>query len=312
MSCLAAPVVETVLVIGATSRQGFAVCSALQDTGKFHVYGTSRKAPNQTLEDLGVTTVAFKHGDRKALDEALATAKPTMVFLWTDFWNAACKNKELEIKHGKMLIDACAEFGVKYAVLASVADCDTAPDDVQHFKAKLELENYLKESKIPSWSILRPVAFFENYNDPANWNPLTKGQLKGLWRSDLKLKYVACEDIGKAAAVMFATPLVWKGRTLDCASDELTGDEAAEALSEVSGTPCKYSTAMPTFFMKWFMKDLAAMVKFFEEPGYSSDIAKFKKVVPSAMDAKAFFAKTGQWSDGEKFGADGEKKAGCC
>ena len=40
---------------------------------------------------------------------------------------------------------------------------------------------------------------------------------------------------------------------------------------------------------------------FLEKDGYSADIDEFKKVVPDAMDAKAWFASKGQWSNGEKF-----------
>ena len=58
---------------------------------------------------------------------------------------------------------------------------------------------------------------------------------------------------------------------------------------------------MPRFAMRLFMRDLYNMVLFFEKPGYSSDIAAFKLVVPDAQDAKAWFDAKGQWANGEKF-----------
>ena len=43
------------------------------------------------------------------------------------------------------------------------------------------------------------------------------------------------------------------------------------------------------------------MVTWMEKDGYSANIDEFKKIVPDAMDAKAWFTKKGQWSNGEKF-----------
>ena len=40
---------------------------------------------------------------------------------------------------------------------------------VKHFRSKLTIENYLKESGL-HYAILRPVGFFENFNDAAHYN----------------------------------------------------------------------------------------------------------------------------------------------
>ena len=69
-----------------------------------------------------------------------------------------------------------------------------------------------------SYSILRPSGFFENYDDPAIFNPLKKGKLNGINSPDAKVEWVACRDIGKAAAVMFQNPIEWKNKTLNCIS----------------------------------------------------------------------------------------------
>ena len=123
--------------------------------------------------------------------------------------------------------------------------------------------------------------------------------MKGLWQADLKVKHVACRDIGKAAAVMLANPSKWQGKTLDCASDDVTGTDVAAALTAASGVECTYGVAVPRFVMRCFMKDLNAMIEFFETTGYDSDIAAFKAVVPDAQDCKAWFEARGvkSWSE---------------
>jgi len=50
--------------------------------------------------------------------------------------------------------------------------------------------------------------------------------------------------------------------------------------------------------------NLYAMTNFLEnaaDGGHTAEIAEFKKLVPDAMDARAWFASKGKWANGEKF-----------
>ena len=284
-----------VLVFLGTSRQGSAVVDALLASDKFEVYATTRSAKSaEALKAKGVKCGPFTCGDAASAKAALDAAEPSLVFFTT-----LMGSREVEGSSGKIIVDAIkAKGGVQHVVYSSVANADVAPDAVGHFKSKLDVENHLKASGL-NYSILRPVAFFENYDDPANFNALKKGSVKGLWQADLKVKHVACRDIGKAAAAMLANPSKWKGKTLDCASDDLTGEDVAAALTAVSGVECTYGVAVPRFIMRCVMKDLNAMIEFFETTGYDSDIAAFKAVVPDALDCKAWFEARGvkSWSE---------------
>ena len=122
--------------------------------------------------------------------------------------------------------------------------------------------------------------------------------MKGLWQADLKVKHVACRDIGKGARNAGESVQV-EGKTLDCASDDVTGTDVAAALTAASGVECTYGVAVPRFVMRCVMKDLNAMIEFFETTGYDSDIAAFKAVVPDAQDCKAWFEARGvkSWSE---------------
>lgn len=94
------------------------------------------------------------------------------------------------------------------------------------------------------------------------------------------------------------------GKKIDAAAAEHTGLELAEALSEVSGVACKYSMGVPRFAVWLLMNDLYHMTKWFESVGYSGDIDEFKKIVPDAKDAKAWFKAKEKWANGEKFATD--------
>jgi uncharacterized protein YbjT (DUF2867 family) len=300
----------SVLVVGATGRIGVELCKALtitssNENNKFDVFGTTRKTPSSKLEQMGVTAVQFAFGDTASMENAIKTSKATVVYFVTDFFVAAGGKPDVEIEHGKIIVDACKACGVQHAIFSSVADCDVCPEGVEHFKTKVEVEDYLKASGL-NYSILRPVAFFENLDDPSNYNPLKKGSVKALWPVNLHVKMVSCVDIGKAAKVVIDHPEQWKGKTLDCVSCNVTGDVIAQALSKASGVRCTYSMAVPKFVQKLFMKDLYYMVRFFEDQGYTSSIEDFKKVVPDAMGPLEFFQYKGKWSNGEAFAPRGD------
>jgi len=291
---------DNILVVGSTGNVGTQVCKQLVEAG-FSVFGTTRNPESKKLSAINVQAVEFQYGDRGSIDAAIAASKAGMVFFIVDFFGAAGGKPEVEVEHGKIIVDACVTAGINHVVFSSVANADDCPDAVKHFHSKEVIENYMREQESLSFSILRPVTFFENLDNPVMYNPLTKGSVKMLWRHDLKVKHVGCADIAKAAVVMFKDPRAWKGKTLDCVSCEVTGDEIASALSQASGVRCTYKVLIPSFIMRLAMRDLYNMVAFFENPGYSSSVEEFKAVVPDAQSPLDFFQAKGQWGNGEPF-----------
>jgi uncharacterized protein YbjT (DUF2867 family) len=287
----------TVLVFLATSRQGSATIDALLKVGMFKVAGTTRSGASPALAAKGVEVFPFKMGDQASAEAAIKASGASLVWFTTLMQPTRAK----EAGHGVCIVDACrASKTVTHVVFSSVADADKAPDAVAHFKSKLDIENYLKASGL-TFSILRPVAFFENFDDPANWNALAPGSIKGLWPASLSVLCVATADIGKAGAVMLANPSAWAGKTLDCATEHVDGAKLAAALTQASGVESTYSLAMPPLAVKLFLNDLHHMIAFFTSPGYSCDPAAFKAVVPDAMGIDAWLARKGQWANGEPF-----------
>ena len=211
-----------VLVLCATGKIGGNSCAALKEAG-FDVYGTTRSA-SSNLESKGIHAVVCNYSVRADLDRACAETGAKKVFVITDYFKAAKGKSDLEIQQGKDAIDAAKEAKVDHLVFVSVADAEYFDQKVKHIKTKLVIEEYLKASGVKH-SILRPVAFFENFDDSASWNPLKKGQLKFL--TTTRCKFCSTYDIGRAAAVMFKNPAQWLGKTLDVVSWE--GDLAAVA-----------------------------------------------------------------------------------
>ena len=292
-----------ILVFGATGWVGRALQRQLLKKGSFKVFAASRTAgPNSNVES-GAVAVRFDTSSAESVKTALATHAITQVF----FMLPKTINfgpKEGVVKLTKTLIDGCVLYGaaLQHLVFMSVANCDTCPDGVTHFKNCLYVEGQIKATAL-SCSYLRPVAFFENFDDPDNWNPLKKGAILSLWAEQVSNQYVGCEDIAKAAVAMFSAPEQWRGRTLNCIGSVSTGTDLVNALSGASGVPCKWGLALPRCLFCILPSDLRCMIQWFESSGYTcqGDIAEFRSVVPDAMDAAAFFRFKGAWGNGEAF-----------
>ena len=160
--------------------------------------------------------------------------------------------------------------------------------------ASLALTHALSISTLHS-----PVAFFENLDDPANWNPLKAGGIKFLTAAPTL--YISTFDLGKAAAACFADQAAWSGKTLECTSWKGDVKEVAAALQAVSGVKCSGGLAMPTFFRWLFLHDLDQMCRYIEAgyPDGKASIEEFKAVVPDALDAQGWFRHHGVYADGK-------------
>lgn len=285
---------DKVLVLCSTGKVGRNVCLALAQAD-FEVFGTTR-SDSAYLPSIGVTPVIADYTQRADLDRAFAQTQAKKVFVLTDYFRAAAKSVEKEVAQGKSAIDAAKGAGVDHIIFMSVADAECFDDKTHHIKAKVILEDYVRRSGL-NFTILRPSAFFENLDDAANWNPLKKGRVSFL--SDKQLKFCSTYDIGRAAAVIFANPLDWRGKSLDIVSwkGDLSG--IASALERVSGTKVRAQLAMPIFLRRLFLNDLHHMCLYFEQQGLSAEPEEFKKVIPDAFSAEDWFKFHNRYANGE-------------
>ena len=285
-----------VLVLCATGKAGRNGCRALKDAG-FQVFGTTR-SNTKKLSDQGVIPVLCDYPSREDLDRALLETGAKKLFVITDYFGAAKSNGALEISHGKYAIDAARSAEVDHLIFMSVADAELMDERVKHIKTKVVIEDYLRASGV-KYSILRPCAFFENFDDPANWNPLKKGRLKFL--SEKEIKYCSTYDLGRAAALMFKDPAKWLEKSLDVISWKGDLSQVAAALEKVGGVKVKFGLAMPIFLRKLLLKDLHYMFIYFEDhKGPKGDPEDFKKVLPDAFNAEDWFRFHGAYSNGER------------
>jgi len=259
-----APAPRTILVAGATGRQGGATVRALLERG-YSVRALTRHPESERAKKLaaaGVEVVKGDLGDPASLRAAVEGVHG--VFSVTDFWE---HGHDKEIAHGKNLADAAQAAGVKHFVYSSVGGADRATN-VGHFESKWQVEQHLKTLSMP-WTVLRPVSFMENW-DPAEFK---SGKLQSPLAPTTHLQQISVDDIGRFAAEAFDHPDEWVGKTVEIAGDDRTMAEITAAIGKALGREVVYEQIPWADFEKDAPPDITAMFKWFEADGYHADVA---------------------------------------
>ncbi|KGO70741.1 Peptidase C12, ubiquitin carboxyl-terminal hydrolase 1 [Penicillium expansum] len=266
----------TILVTGATGKQGGSVItSLLEKSVPFKILAVTR--------NLDHPAAIFENVKRQ-------TSTP----VWGVFSvQTANPRNDDERRQGMALIDESVKQGVKYFVYSSVdrggERSDQNPTQVPHFIFKHEIEKHLKEKAKGTdmeWTILRPVAFFENLTPDYFGKVFTTA-----WQMSLEgkpLQLVATSDIGFFAAAAFTNPEALKNHACSLAGDELTFDQMSETFKQLTGKNVPTTFSIPVRLMMAAVKELGVMFKWFHDEGYGADIPTLKKLNPGL---KAF----GDW-----------------
>jgi uncharacterized protein YbjT (DUF2867 family) len=254
---------KTILITGATGKQGGAVARHLDGKG-FHLRGMTRKPDSEAARALagrGVEIVPGDHDDEASLRKAVEGAWG--VFAVQNTWEAGVDREE---DQGKRLARVARDT-VQHFVYTSVGSAhkDTG---IPHFDNKGRVEDTVRALEFPSYAIIRPVFFMENLTSP--WF-LQGDQLTTALDPTTRLQMIASDDIGRIAAVMFERAEEMNRTELDLAGDALTMPEAAAILAEALGRPITYKR-IPIEAVRANSAELAIMLEWFDRTGYSADI----------------------------------------
>jgi uncharacterized protein YbjT (DUF2867 family) len=264
----------TVLVTGATGKQGGAAVGALLARGH-RVRGLTRNANSPAAEALkraGAELTIGDFDDRASLERAISGTDA--VFTMSTPYEAGA---EAETRQGFSIVDAARAAGTQHFVYTSVANADRKTG-IPHFDSKLEVEEHLRRSTLP-FTIVAPVYFMENLLAPWNVAGLQKGVFAQALPAGRKLQQIAVADIGAYAALVIGTRDQFLGKRIDLASDELTGEEMLGIVSKVSGKHIRYQE-LPLDAVRSNSADIAAMYEWFDRVGYSADVAALRQSAP--------------------------------
>lgn len=160
---------KSILVTGATGKQGGAVIDALANNPEFTLLAQTRNATGagaQKLQGKG-NNIKVVEGDQDNVPGLFANAeKAAEKGIWGVYSVQVSQGKgvthEGEIKQGKAMIDEAVKAGVKHFVYSSVergGDEKSWENEtpIPHFQSKYEIEHHLKKNAGQmGWTVLRP------------------------------------------------------------------------------------------------------------------------------------------------------------
>ncbi len=265
---------NTILVTGATGKQGGAVVKALMKKG-YKIKALTRNPSSKAaigLHDSGVEIIVGDLIHEDSLESALSGVN--IVFAVTTPFQS---NHENEVAQGVNMVDAAKAAGVGHFVFSSVASADKRTG-IPHFETKYKVEQYLSGSGVPH-TIIGPTAFMENFIQPFAIPNLRQGKIARGLPASRAVQLIATEDIGSFAVYTMEHREAFLGKRIDIAGDQLTGEETAAVLSKVIGKPLKYE-AFPPENLRAQSPDLAIMLEWQVKHDYAADIKSLRKNYP--------------------------------
>ena len=256
-----------ILVTGATGQQGGAVARELLANG-YRVRAMTRKpdsAPMRELVKLGAEAIQGDLDDVASLKRAAQGAWG--VFAVQNTWEAGVEKEEVQ---GKRLAEVAKAAGVQHFVYASVGSAHRRTG-IPHFENKMRVEETVRGLGFPSYTIIRPVFFMENWLSPWFKPGIAQGKLMIGMAPATVLQMIAVEDIGKYGLLAFKKHAELNGRALDIAGDEKNMPETAQILSKAAGKKIVFE-AVPIEEVRKASEDYALMLEWFDRTGYNVDI----------------------------------------
>lgn len=177
---------------------------------------------------------------------------------------------------------------------------DHEPTKIPHFISKYNIEHYLQARTKASngdmtWTILRPVAFFENLV-PGFMGKVFATSLKKSLRMGKKLQFIATSDIGYVAALCLTRPEHFKNRKLSLAGDELSYAQFKRTFRETTGQKLPTTLRVITSLLNWAFGELGCMFRWFGEHGYGADIDSVREINPRLKDFAAWLREESQFT----------------
>jgi uncharacterized protein YbjT (DUF2867 family) len=258
---------DLILVTGATGQQGGAVARELLAAGH-KVRAMTRKPEGEAAQALAVLGAEIVQGD---LDDA-ESVKAALDGAWGVFavqnsWEAGIDGEE---RQGKDIARLAKEAGVQHFVYTSVGSAHRATG-IPHFDNKYRVEETIRELDLPSFTILRPVFFMDNFLAPWFKPGIDEGSLMIGVKPETRLQMIAVDDIGKYGLVAFERHAELNGMAIDIAGDEMTMPEAATVIGKAAGRPVQF-VSVPIEEVRKFSEDFALMLEWFDRVGYDADI----------------------------------------
>jgi len=281
--------VKTILVLGATGRQGGSATAQLLADG-WRVRALTRDPSSQAARALAqaeAEVVAGDMGNGASLDAAMQGVHGVFSVQPPD-WNPSDASAAEELQLGKNVVDAARDAGVRHFVYSSV----NGADQQSRFRnlAKWEIEQYIRAIGLPA-TILRPSGFMENY--ASSGFGVQNGTLTEATNPDVPVKLIAVDDIGAFVRLAFNDPETFTGKTLEIAGDALTPPQIAEAIARATGRSVRY-VHIPIDAVRRQNEILARIYEWLNGEGYEVDFPALRSLHPGLMNFDTWLERRGK------------------
>jgi uncharacterized protein YbjT (DUF2867 family) len=280
----------TVAVCGATGRQGGAVARRLLESG-WTVRALTRNPqgrPAHALAALGAEVVGADMGDKAALRKAFDGASGVY-----SVQNGMVSGFDAEVTHGRNVAEAAQDVGMKHLVYAS-AGVGRAGTGVHSWEAKVRVEDHLRTLGLP-FTILRPMAFMELMTDRSLYPALgTWSVWPRLMGDERPVIWIAVEDVGSIAAIVFADRDAWLGRELALAADVRSLAECRSLYREIVGRSPRALPIPLWLFDRFTRKDLTVMWRWLRTNPVEYNLADTRAILPTVMTVPEWLRRSRQ------------------
>ena len=278
---------STIVVFGATGRQGGAVARRLLADGRpvRAVTRSPQSAAARALATAGADVVRADMEDPASLDAALTGADGIF-----SVQNPFTDGVEAEVRQGRNVADAAARAGVRHVVYGSAGTGD-ADTGIASWNSKLAIEAHMRSLGL-ALTVLRPMAFMELMTDKAFYPPTSTWHvMPKLLGGATAVPWTAVDDLAAVAAAAFAERQRFVGRDLVLASDIRSIDECREIYRDLFGRRPRRFPMPVRVFERVASRDLTTMWRWWGRAQPASETHTMRDIHPGAVTVREWLAR---------------------
>jgi nucleoside-diphosphate-sugar epimerase len=271
---------KTILVFGATGKQGGSVIKALQHGDcmkKYQVRGVTRNKDQSkisTLESIGVQMVKADICTGEGIEEAFKGV--WAAFLLTHSFEKGIEGNEFDC--AKRLVDIAYNNGVKVLVWSSSPNAHNLSSGkfwVPQYTEKAKVEEYIKslqkeKKAFDSVSFISLTFYYQNFHH-RGFSPKKESDGSMCFKFPDVRNLIACDvhDVGKIFCQILKDPTNYNGKEIELSGDRGNIDQYIQTFERVTGQKTKLQKIAPDELAKCpelhHGKQLAEMFKFLNE-----------------------------------------------
>jgi uncharacterized protein YbjT (DUF2867 family) len=190
-----------------------------------------------------------------------------------------------EVVQGRNVADVAKQVGVAHLVYASAGTGETGTG-IASWEAKLQVEDHMRELGL-AFTSLRPQALMELMTDKSYYPAV------GTWRiwprlsgDERPIAWLAAEDVGAIATVVFSRPDEFVGESLLLLSDAVSLADCRAIYRDVMGHDPRTFPMPIRLFDRFTKKDVTAIWRWVKTGTYPTDTTPTRAIHPGALTVR--------------------------